>query len=139
MWPAAVIAAASAFDRFSSRAPSASRHASALAAHEHLAHRREPALELRDVDVLEALEHHGAPRVALVDDAAADLLERGARQRLVRDQLVEELEVTSSSRTVPSAWVRRRILPRALPAFVPLTPAVSTGTASRRRREATRA
>ncbi len=47
--------------------------------------------------------------------------------------------VTSSSRTVPSALVSRRILPRALRAFVPLTPDVSTGTASRNRRDATRA
>ena len=39
--------------------------------------------------------------------------------------------VTSSSRTAPSARVRRRIFRRAFPAFVPCNPSVRTGTASR--------
>ena len=47
--------------------------------------------------------------------------------------------VTSSSRTVPSACVSRRILRCAFPALVCCSPSVSTGSASRRRREATRA
>ena len=47
--------------------------------------------------------------------------------------------VTSSSRTVPSACVRRRILRCALPDLLCWSPSVSTGTASRRRRDATRA
>ena len=106
---------------------------------EHLARRRQTPIELRHVDLLEPLEHHRAPLVALADDAAANVFERGTRQRLVRRQLVEDLERDVE---LPDGAERLRQPPdlaAGFAAFVPLTPAVRTGTASRRRREATRA
>ncbi len=57
-----------------------------------LGHRRQPAIELGQVDVLDPLEHFRPAFVALEHDVRADLLERGTRQRIARRQLVEDLQ-----------------------------------------------
>ena len=67
--------------------------------------------------LLEPLEHHRAPRVALLDHAARGLLRaRDAAASVARASSSSSCSVTSSSRTVPSACVSRRILPPGLAA-----------------------
>ena len=76
--------------------------------------------QLLDVDVLEPLEHHGSRRSSRSVTTCARTSSSAGRGSVSSAASSSRIcSVTSSSRTVPSARVNRRILPRA---FAPSCP-----------------
>ncbi len=90
---------------------------------QRLAHGVEATGQLVGVDALQPLEHHDAAPLAILDDQRPHFGERPARGTPGRSPSSSmRCSVTSSSRTVPSACVRRRILRCAFPDFAVLEP-----------------
>jgi hypothetical protein len=99
----------------------------------------EAASQLAGVDALEALEHHDAAPLPVLDHERPDLAEGGARHTLALAQLIDQVQGDIELADGAERLRQPADLALRLADLLCWRPSVSTGTASRRRRDATRA